>query len=230
MKPPTILSLLLAIIIISCNQSPQKPNINDSGWTEQKLKIRSAQHMDTTLWDTDLFNQDLTTYIKHKEIFQSFPLNKSPFPVATYDYAVGSIPFSITVDSTVFKGIHIGEYANFESDDLNIKLTLLIQADGKFIDENTLVESRNYPYLTAQGTFNFTNNHYDWIFTSNPDGCSTLLLNMKRFGETIIIYPQDDLSFYYDQIEDSVNLYDNKEEYQSKLISIIKRLPAKHSL
>ena len=79
-------------------------------------------------------------------------------------------------------------------------------------EETTLVESRNYPYLTAQGIFKTADNQFDWVFHYSPDGYSTLLLNMKlfdlRFGETIIIYPQQDKSFLYDQIKDSPNHYE----------------------
>ena len=146
-----------------------------------------------------MFHQDIETYMKYAEVFNSYPLNKSPFPVAEYDYAVSSIPFSIELDSIVFKGVRIGEYENPESERIIDKLTLLILTNDRNSEETTLVDSRNHPYLTAQGIFKVTNNEFDWVFSASPDGFSTLIINMKlfdlRFGKTIIIYPQSDNSF-----------------------------------
>ena len=40
-----------------------------------------------------------------------------------------------------------------------------------------------------------------------------------RFGETIIIYPQIDKSFFYEQIKDSPNNYESFEDYQKSIIA-----------
>ena len=40
-----------------------------------------------------------------------------------------------------------------------------------------------------------------------------------RFGETIIIYPQIDKTFLYDQIKDSPNNYKNFEDYKKDIIN-----------
>ncbi|MBB3124551.1 hypothetical protein FHS04_002074 [Mesoflavibacter sabulilitoris] len=202
---------------------------NENNWSIQKLKDRAIQHLDSSKWDKELFIQDIETYNKYSDIFNSYPLNKSPFPVDKYDYAVSSIPFTIEKDSIIFKGVRIGEYENPESEKVIDKLTLLILSNDKDLEENTLVESRNYPYLTAQGIFKVTNNEYDWVFLASPDGFSTLLINMKlfdlRFGETIIIYPQMDKSFLYDQLEESPNNYEDFEDFKKVILnnSIIKQ-------
>lgn len=95
--------------------------------------------------------------------------------------------------------------------------------NDKDAEETTLVDSRNYPYLTAQGIFKVVNNEFDWVFSASPDGFSTLILNMKlfdlRFGETIIIYPQTDQSFFYEQITDSPNNYESFEDFQKSIIT-----------
>ena len=157
------------------------------------------------------------------EIFQNYPINKSPFPVTEYDYAVSGIPFVIEFDSIVFKGVRIGEYENLESENIIDKLILLILINDKDSEEKHIGRLRNYPYLTAQGIFEAKNDEFDWVFSSSPDGFSTLIFNMKlfdlRFGETIIIYPQKDKSFFYDQIKDSPNNYGNFEEFKKKIIS-----------
>lgn len=192
-------------------------------WNIEELNHRAANHLDSSKWDVNLLSQDIETYHKYSDLFQSYPLNKSPFPVAEYDYAVSSIPFTIEVDSLIFKGVRIGEYENPESEKVTDKLTLLILTNDKDAEESTLVESRNYPYLTAQGIFKVSNNEFDWVFSASPDGFSTLMINMKlfdlRFGETIIIYPQTDKSFLYEQIKDSPNNYMNFGDFEQALMN-----------
>ena len=199
---------------------------NENNWNIQRLKDRAIQHLDSSKWDKELLIQDIETYNKYSDIFNSYPLNKSPFPVAKYDYAVSNIPFTVEKDSLIFKGVKIGEYENPESEKVIDKLTLLILTNDKDSEENTLVESRNYPYLTAQGIFKVSNNDFDWVFSASPDGYSTLLINMKlfdlRFGETIIIYPQMDKSFLYDQLEESPNNYENFEDFKKVILNNLK--------
>lgn len=226
MTQKILITIIFGLLFSSCQENEKfnslDKNTEVNKWDIEKLSTRANQHLDSTKWDLELLNQDIETYNKYSEIFQSYPLNKSPFPVAEYDYAVSSIPFSIEMNSTVFKGVRIGEYENPESEKIIDKLTLLILTNDKDSEETTLVDSRNYPYLTAQGIFKVTNNEFDWVFSASPDGLSTLLINMKlfdlRFGETIIIYPQTDKSFLYEQIKDSPNNYENFEDFK-KLIT-----------
>ncbi|PKP03553.1 MAG: hypothetical protein CVU11_07860 [Bacteroidetes bacterium HGW-Bacteroidetes-6] len=192
-------------------------------WTLETLNARANEHLDSSHWDKKLFQQDIATYEKYTEVFQSYPLNKSPFPVAEYDYAVSSIPFTIEYETQVVKGVRIGEYVNPDSDSIVDRLTLMVLSNDKESDESTLVDSRNFPYLTAEGYFVVTNNQIDWVFSASPDGYSFVVVNMKlfdlRFGETIIIYPQKDKSFLYDQIKDSPNNYANFELYRESIIN-----------
>ncbi|WP_370214964.1 hypothetical protein [Mesoflavibacter profundi] len=230
MTKKLIIIFILGILFTSCQDIEKTNSIaqgcNETKWNIQKLKDRAIQHLDSSKWDKRLFNQDIETYNKYSEIFNSYPLNKSPFPVAEYDYAVSSIPFTIEKDSIIFKGVRIGEYVNPESEKVIDKLTLLILTNNKDAEENTLVDSRNYPYLTAQGIFKVSNIDFDWVFSASPDGFSTLLINMKlfdlRFGETIIIYPQMDKSFLYDQLEESPNNYENFEDFKKVILKNLK--------
>ncbi|CAM1342287.1 hypothetical protein [Tenacibaculum aestuarii] len=227
MTKKLLIIIISGILFHSCLERKKSNSIDkiaeERKWDIEKLNNRAVQHLDTTKWDIKLFNQDIETYNKYSEIFQSYPLNKSPFPVAEYNYAVSSIPFSIEKDSTVFKGVRVGEYENPESEKIIDKLTLLILTNNKDAEETTLVDSRNYPYLTAQGIFKVINNEFDWVFSASPDGFSTLLINMKlfdlRFGETIIIYPQINKSFLYEQIKDSPNNYGNFEDFKKSIIN-----------
>ena len=40
-----------------------------------------------------------------------------------------------------------------------------------------------------------------------------------RFGETVIIYPQTDKSFFYEQIKDSPNNYGNFEYFKESIMN-----------
>lgn len=197
-------------------------NIEKTQWNVETLNEKAIEHLDSTKRDLTLFKQDIETYEKYSDIFLSYPLNKSPFPVAEYHYAVSYIPFTIETSGYILKGVRIGEYENPESEKANDKLTLLVLTNDMDSEETTLVESRNYPYLTAQGYFKVSKHEYDWVFTASPDGFSTLLVNMKlfdlRFGETIILYPQIDNSFLYDQIIDSPNNYETFEDFKISIV------------
>lgn len=218
MTQKALLFLMFSILLFSC-----KNNTNKVIWNLETLESKANQHLDNTKWDSVLFKQDIETYEKHTEIFESYPLNKSPFPVAEYDYAVSSVPFIIEKEKSIFKGVRIGEFMSPDSDKVIEKLTLIILTNDKKAEETTLVDSRNYPYLTAQGYFKTSNNKFDWVFSSSPDGFSILLLNMKlfdlRFGETVIIYPQKDKSFLYEQIKDSPNNYESFEEFKTVILN-----------
>ncbi|WP_107038080.1 hypothetical protein [Brumimicrobium mesophilum] len=240
MTQKILITILFGLFLSSCEEKEKLNSLDKNSevneWNIEKLSIRANEHLDSTKWDLVLLSQDIETYNTYSEIFQSYPLNKSPFPVAEYDYAVSSIPFSIAIDTAVFKGVRIGEYETPESEKIIDKLTLMILTNDKDAVENTMVDSRNYPYLTAQGMFKVSNNEFDWVFSASPDGFSTLLINMKlfdlRFGETIIIYPQTDKSFLYEQIKDSPNNYKDFEDFQQSIIAnpkVKKRLIAQRT-
>lgn len=219
--------IIIGFLLTSCKEKSDNvittKNTEESKWDIQGLEDRASQHLDKHNWNLKLFQQDIETYNKYADVFQSYPLNKSPFPVADYDYAVASSPFIIEQDSIIFKGIRIGEYESPESEKIIDKLTLIVLTNDKEAEETTLVDSRNFPYLTAQGIFKVTNNELDWVFSSSPDGFSTLLINMKlfdlRFGETIVIFPQTDKSFFYEQIKDTPNNYKKFENYKSAIMN-----------
>lgn len=222
----SIVSLTALFLLSSCTESnlpDQKKTETANEWNIQELKQLASRQLDSTKWDQTLFKQDIETYRNYSEFFLEFPLNKSPFPVAEYDYAVSSVPFVIEKDGSILKGIKIGEFDSSNDEKIIDKLTLLILTNDEDSKENTLVDSRNFPYLTAQGWFRVINNRFDWVFSASPDGFSTLLINMKlfdlRFGETIVIYPQTDQSFLYDQIADSPNNYRDFEDFKKSIMN-----------
>ncbi|MGR3809141.1 hypothetical protein [Jiulongibacter sp. NS-SX5] len=241
MKNTSNLFIIFSVLFISCRESKNsKPSAEikeGKSWSNEQLGLRAQQHLDSSQWDVSLFHQDIETYAAYADILKSYPLNKSPFPVAQYDYAVASRPFIFETEHNILKGVRIGEYENPESEKIIDKLTLLVLTNDKDAEESTLVESRNYPYLTAQGTFTVKNHEYDWVFSSSPDDYATLLLNMKlfdlRFGETVIIFPQKDESFTYIQIDDSPNQYDQFEDFKESVMNnskVLAQMSSDHNI
>ncbi|WP_066757904.1 hypothetical protein [Crocinitomix algicola] len=223
-----LLYLILGLFTLACTNSTEKSqpkSILTKKWTPEKLKEHAQNQVDSTLWDKTLFAQDIETYQNFKSIFEAYPLNKSPFPVTNYDYSVASTPIEIDTNGRFFKGISIGDFEHIDADTINYKLSLILVHNSPEIDENTLVDSRNYPYLTAQGIFTLKNTTYDWVFNSSPDGFSTLMINMKlfdlRFGETILIFPQENLSFTYQQLTLSPNDFDQMNDYKNAIIKAV---------
>lgn len=230
MTQKVFIILLTAFLTYSCQERKESKSDlaeNELAHSNQMiLSQRAAQNLDSLNWDKQLFKQDIDTYNKYSEIFQSYPLNKSPFPVAEYDYAVSYIPFTLEIDGKIVKCVRIGECKDPDCEEIINKLTLLVLTNDEEAEESTLVDSRNFPYLTAQGYIKVSNNAYDWVFSSSPDGFSILMINMKlfdlRFGETIVIYPQINKSFLYDQIKESPNNYNNFEEFKTAIVNNLK--------
>lgn len=230
MKKSTVVLFFISLIICSCNKEVklEEPKIIESSsvWNFESLASRSQEHLDSSNWDYGMLNQDIQNYTSYSELFQSYPLNKSPFPVAEYEYAVFSIPFTLNSNEQIFTGLRVGEYKDFESEEMIDKLTLLVLSNNPNGEINAIVESRNYPYLAAQGSISVADNDLDWVFSASPDGYSNLIVNMKlfdlRFGETVVIYPQEDRSFFYDQIDDSPTNYTDFAAFEQSLLKKMK--------
>lgn len=216
------MGILTSILVLSCKNSTLTKTINTKQiWSLKTLKNRSKENLNVDKWNKALLAQDLKTYNEYADIFEKYPLNNYPFPVADYDYAVYSNPFSIKIDDIIFKGIQIGEYNDSNSNKITTKLTLIVLTNNDNVEPESFVDSRNYPYLTAEGNFDLSGNKFKWVFSATPDGFSSLFFSMKffdlRFGETIIIYPQKDNSFFYEQIDESPNKYVKFEDYIKKV-------------
>lgn len=145
MNQKILFALIVVLLVSSCQQRNETSGEASFEWNLERLNHWASQHLDSSKWDTKLFEADIETYNQYAEIFQSYPLNKSPFPVAEYDYAVSSIPFVIEQDGYLFKGVRIGEYKSPSSEEVVEKLTLLVLTNDKDSEESILVDSRNYP-------------------------------------------------------------------------------------
>ncbi|MBK8555203.1 MAG: hypothetical protein IPL65_05265 [Lewinellaceae bacterium] len=218
-----VLLIIIGLAVYACQHETQSNGSKPiaSNWNVSALKDRAMANLDSSQWNQTLFKQDIETHFKYSAEFEAFPLNNYPFPVADYDYAVYSNPFTIKTDSLIFKGIQVGAYENPESDRIITKLALLVLTNDDKVTPESFVDSRNFPYLTAEGNFRLSKQNFEWVFQATPDGFSSLFFSMKlfdlRFGQTIIIYPQKDNSFLYKQIEESPNNYSKFEDYTNKI-------------
>lgn len=207
----------------SCQNKKEEVNQYNNNWTFKKLQAHSLLQIDSSKWNKKMLVQDIELFKKYPEAFIDYPENKSPFPVTDYEYAVYSEPFIIKKENVILKGYRIGEYENFESDEIIDKLILLILTNDEKSEDATYVISRNYPYLTAEGYFNTEIDKYNWVFTASPDNYATLFINTKlfdlRFGKTIIIYPQKDGSIRFNQLATLPKEYSNFEDFKEAIIN-----------
>lgn len=188
------LVISMFILFNSCQYRYLNNQINNDNWTYSRLSTNALQQIDSTKWDKKMLEQDIELFKNYPNAFYDYPTNKSPFPVLDYEYAVSSEPIVFKKNNSIIKGYLIGEYESYESETIINKLALLVVTNDENSEDATYIISRNYPYLTAEGYFKTTIDTYNWVFSSSPDGFSTLFINTKlfdlRFGQTIIIYPQ----------------------------------------
>lgn len=218
MRKQLIFTFAIGMLLYSCKiATPINTESSKQDSEFLKLRNRAMVNLDSSKWNKKLFKQDIETHNKYAKVFEEYPLNNYPFPVADYDYAVYSNPFTIKKDSLIFKGIQVGEYKNSESEEIITKLVLLVLTNNDKIEPETFIDSRNFPYLTAEGNFPFSDKNYYWVFQSTPDGFTSLFFSMKlfdlRFGQTVVIYPNSDHSFFYDQINESPNNFSKFDDY-----------------
>ncbi|MDP4828420.1 MAG: DUF4855 domain-containing protein, partial [Flavobacteriales bacterium] len=115
-----------------------------------------------------------------------------------------------------------------ETDEFSTCFTIAVCTDTSFIDESAFVQSRNYPYFTAQGMMETEDVKFDWVCLQSPDSASFAIVNMKlfdlRFGRTVFLFPKRDGSFLYSQLQtlgtDSLGLVNEiKESHQVEFSS-----------
>ncbi|MEZ4981010.1 MAG: hypothetical protein R2769_05375 [Saprospiraceae bacterium] len=135
-----------------CQHEKQTLNSKDQSWSIEKLKEIAERHLDSSKWGSRIDHQDIATYQKYSEILKSYPLNKSPFPVATYDYAVSSTPLILKLMIS-FKVISIGEFESPDSDTVRNKLCLMVLTNDHDA-RNPAWLNPKLSYLTAQVILN----------------------------------------------------------------------------
>lgn len=221
---------LLGSLSLLCACSTSEPPQSNQKETAllQGLEKRAADNLNSETWNLERFQEDKKMYAQYKEAFSVYPLNCSPFPVAEYEYAVASMPFSIQDSTKTLKGICVGEFATVDSEEPQYGLTIVVVAQNETYSEDVFVQSRNYPYLTAQGIFASQKHHFDWVYAKSPDGFSFCFVNMKlfdlRFGETIVLFPEAEGAFSYQQIRQNPHQYKSLDAFKAVIADTVQTL------
>ena len=162
------------------------------------LETKAINNQIPEKWNIDLFNED-KKWSKDK---RAEPMNDLAFPVEKYDCNVFSKQINFQLGKSHFSGIAFGENKR-QSDEKYVfkhELALIFYTLDKDYQIDGVVSSRNCPYLTMQGQIKL-NYIYDFVGIKSPEGSGYLLVNLKsfdlRFGQTIIIFPNKDNSFFY---------------------------------
>src|SRR5699024_1199740 len=126
----TILLLIICAsvnLFYSCNNNkPNAPIVSTNKWDFKSLKEKANENLDSTMWNDTLFNRDMKAFTKYKKEYEKYPLSNNPFPVADYHFAVYQKPYTIKIDSLIFKGVQIGEYNEPQEDSVITKLMLIV--------------------------------------------------------------------------------------------------------
>ena len=203
-----ILSLILAI-----------KNENFSQTIVDSLRTKAENNQNPNKWNQDLFLEDLE-WLKNNN---STPLKSLTFPVERYDTYVFSKPFNFKIDNFNFSGISIGENIGGKEDKMTFRhdicLVFFTKDTIKTIDKVD-VNSRNSPYITFQGTVKLKQ-QFDFVGVKSPNEKGFLMVSMKafdlQFGQTIIIFPNENGSFYYVQVMEKPILNENYDKFVERL-------------
>jgi hypothetical protein len=190
------------------------------------LETKAKNNQIPDKWNVKLFD----FFKKEVENAPPKPMHNSAFPVEKYDYSVFSNPFDFKLNEHIFSGISFGENIGDKTGkqfDFKYEVTLIFYTGSKTYSIDHNVSSRNYPYLTIQGSLNL-NNIYDFVCVKSPDNSGFMLVNLKsfdlRFGQTIIIFPNSDNSFHYLQFKNNPKSNDDFDSFLNRVKSDPKML------
>jgi hypothetical protein len=184
------------------------------------LESKAKNNQVPERWNMELFNNDK----KSLKETNSKPINSLAFPVEKYEYYVFNKSFNFETDKEHFSGISFGENTGGKEDKFIFKheLTIIFYTGAKNYQVNGDVSSRNFPYLTIQGQLEL-NNIYDFVGVKSPENAGYLIVNLKsfdlRFGQTVIIFPNDDNSFFYLQSDEKPSTGENFNEFLNRIKS-----------
>jgi hypothetical protein len=166
------------------------------------LKTKAENNQIPDKWNIDLFSKDL----EWRKNDKSIPLKSLAFPVEKYDTYDFTQPFNFKIQNSNFAGISTGENIGGRENKMIFRHDLCLiffTKDTLITIDKADVNSRNSPYLTFQGTLKLKE-QFDFIGVKSPDNKGFLMVSMKafdlQFGQTIIIFPNENGSFYYLQL------------------------------
>ena len=203
-----ILSLLLAL-----------KNENYCQTIIDSLKTKAENNQNPNKWNQDLFLKDIQ-WLKNNN---SKPLKSLAFPVEKYDTYDFTKSFNFKIDNFNFSGISIGENIDGKEDKMTFRhdicLVFFTKDTIKTIDKVD-VNSRNSPYITFQGTAKLKQ-QFDFVGVKSPDEKGFAMVSMKafdlQFGQTIIIFPNDNGSFYYVQVKEKPIMNEDFKNFVDRL-------------
>lgn len=183
------------------------------------LRTKAENNQNHEKWNQDLFLKDLE-WLKYNN---AKPLKSIAFPVEKYDTYDFTKFFNFKVANFNFSGVSIGENIGAKEDKMKFRhdfcLVFFTKDTIKTID-NVDVNSRNSPYLTFQGTFKLKQ-QFDFVGVKSPDEKGFAMISMKvfdlQFGQTIIIFPNDNGSFYYVQVKEKPILNEDFSNFVERL-------------
>lgn len=204
--------LILSIILVLKNEGFCQTIIDS-------LKTKAENNQNPSKWNQDLFLKDLQ-WLKNNN---SKPLKNLAFPVERYDTYVFTKPFNFKINNFNFSGVSVGENIGGKEGKMKFRHDLCLiffTKDTIRTIDNVDVNSRNSPYLTFQGTFKL-NQQFDFVGVKSPDEKGFLMVSLKafdlQFGQTIIIFPNENGSFYYVQLKEKPILNEDYNNFVDRL-------------
>jgi hypothetical protein len=205
------MKISVIIILLTLNYSILAQTIDS-------LKLKAENNQNPNKWNVELFKKELEWSKNNK----SKPLKVLAFPVEKYDFYAFTNPFNFKIGQVNFSGISFGENVAGNQGKMKLRhdLTLVFYTKDSIVNVGGDVSSRNYPYLTVQGSLKL-NEIYGYVGVKNPDENGFLMVSTKSFdlkyGRTIIIFPNNNNSFYYLQLEEKVALNENFDSFINRL-------------
>ncbi len=207
-KPILVSIFLLTLTKISFGQT-----ITDT------LRAKAANNQIPAKWNTDLFSKD----IKWLKKSNSKPLKTLAFPVERYDTYVFTKQFNFKIQNANFAGISTGENIGGREGKMKFRHDLCLifyTKDTPITIDKSDVISRNSPYLTFQGTLQLKE-QFDFVGVKSPNNQGFLMVSTKafdlQFGQTIIVFPNENGSFYYLQLTEKPSQNEDFDTFVNRL-------------
>ncbi|NER11761.1 hypothetical protein [Muriicola jejuensis] len=178
------------------------------------LKQKAINNQDPSKWNMEMFEADRSESTEFNG-----PMPLTAYPVESYKFNVASSIIKFKIGEHHFTGISFGENVpdaegNYSP---NYKANVIFYTGNAYESLPNLVNSRNAPYLTFQGSMG--NSKFLGLYS--PDGSGYVFVNMKlfdlRFGKTVIIFQKENEWFYYLQTEDKLESADQKDSFIDKI-------------
>ena len=238
-------NLLIIISLISFISCTESESINErksnTVWSKQNREAFLLNRQDSSMWDIELFNEDLD----YMDDQLTGPFVSGVFPVPKYDLigkgsftGVGSFGYygqkdyyktikdKVLLYNSFFvkkNSINIDNVGSFDNEVFFQIIVLTNNIDTvNFSHLSSEMISRNHPDYLGQGFFKTLNNQIDYSAFITADRESFAIINNRlfdlTFGKTILIAPQKDKSLRSLQIKSPEMSTKELEAYTDNLL------------